>query len=127
MSTRYLLFVLTLLVAIIGRLRSGTRITPQVKAFGFPVAFVAQNGCTLDAVPKDADWIFIGGLDPWKQENIHNFIGDRPVHVGRVNGKGRVNYCKWLGVKSIDGTGWWKNHYRNISALFEEEKQCSLF
>ena len=95
-----------------------------------PLAFVAQDGCTLEQVPNDADWIFIGGLDPWKMDNIHKFIGDRPVHVGRVNGEGRLKYCESLGVKSVDGTGWLRQRnkqYNDFIRFFEGDNQCSLF
>jgi hypothetical protein len=104
--------------------------SPQIKAFGFPVAFVAQDGCEYEAVPKDADWIFIGGLDPWKMDNVHKFIGDRPVHVGRVNGIGRLKYCESIGVGSVDGTGWMRardKKYYDFLEYFKGEKQCSLF
>ena len=55
---------------------------PKLKEYGFPIAFVAQNGCTPEAIPKNADWIFVGGKDPWKMENIHRFVGNgKPVAV----------------------------------------------
>jgi hypothetical protein len=104
--------------------------SPQIKAFGFPVAFVAQDGCEPDSIPKDADWVFVGGYDPWKMDNAYRFIGDRPVHVGRVNGYGRLKTCQELGVTSVDGTGWLRQRgkqFYDFLEYFEGEKQCSLF
>lgn len=100
------------------------------KKYSYPIAFVAQDGCDPEDVPQEADWIFIGGNDPWKMDNVHKFIGDKPVHVGRVNGVGRLKYCESLGVKSVDGTGWVrdrKKRFRDFIEHFEGETQCSLF
>jgi hypothetical protein len=104
----------------------------QVKAFNFPVAFVAQDDCTPEAVPQQADWIFIGGAPGtgWKMNNVHKFIGERPVHVGRVNGKGRLETCLDLGVASVDGTGWFAyggKQTKDFLRFFEGDEQCSLF
>ncbi len=103
---------------------------PKIKCYKFPIAFVAQDGCKPEFVPKESDWIFIGGKDPWKMENIHKFIGSKPVHVGRVNGIGRLKYCESLGVASIDGTGWMlarDKKFYDLMEYFYGEKQCSLF
>ena len=79
---------------------------PRLKEYGFPLAFVAQDGCTPDAIPTGCDWIFIGGTNVWKIDNIKPYIGMRPVHVGRVNSLWFLEYCEILGVASVDGTGW---------------------
>ena len=103
---------------------------PAIRRYGYPLAFVAQEGCSISRVPKQSDWIFIGGLDPWKMDNIHKFMGDRPVHVGRVNGIGRLKYCESLGVASVDGTGWLRQRnkqFYDFLEYFEGESQCSLF
>ena len=101
-----------------------------LKPYNYPLAFVAQDGCEPRLVPDIADWIFVGGLDPWKKDNIHKFIGDRPVHVGRVNSLWMLEYCESLGVTSIDGTGWMrakdKKHYDFIQ-WFEGNMQMKLF
>ncbi len=103
----------------------------KIKPFNYPIAFVAQNGCQgLGDVPKEADWIFVGGLDPWKTQSIHKFIGNRPVHVGRVNGKGRLKYCESIGVSSVDGTGWLRQRgkqFFDFMEYFNGEKQNALF
>jgi len=99
----------------------------------YPLAFVAQDGCEPHFIPDEADWIFIGGNDPWKMDNIHKFIGinNKPVHVGRVNSLGRLKYCERLGVKSVDGTGWMRARDKKFYDLLEwfsgEEKQLCLF
>ena len=99
----------------------------RIKSYGYPLAFVVQDGCRPTDVPALADWIFVGGLDPWKIENIHKFIGDKPVHVGRVNSVGRAKYCESLGVKSVDGTRWWTNNYKKLIGMFEVDRQRGLF
>ena len=103
---------------------------PKLKTYNYSLAFVAQDGCEPELVPKEADWIFIGGNDPWKMENIHKFIGSRPVHVGRVNGIGRLKYCESLGVSSVDGTGWMRarnKQFHDLMEYFVGEKQIAMF
>jgi hypothetical protein len=102
---------------------------PKLKSYGFRLAFVAQNGCTIDNVPKKCDWIFIGGTNEWKSKNIEQFIGGRPVHVGRVNSIGFVKYCESIGVSSIDGTGWMRardKKYYDFLNYFNGEVQLGL-
>ena len=105
--------------------------SPILKEFGFQVAFVAQNGCTPETVPNDANWIFIGGGDPWKMENIHKFTNNgKPVHVGRVNSIGRLNHCELNGVTSVDGSGWFRGKNKRLQPLktfIDGDNQCSLF
>lgn len=104
---------------------------PLLKPFCYPLAFVAQDGC--QAVPEEADWIFVGGHDPWKMANVERFVKDgRPVHVGRVNGWKRLKVCEMLGVTSIDGSGWFRDTMNGKRALqlteyLEGEQQCYLF
>jgi hypothetical protein len=101
----------------------------KLKEYGFPIAFVAQDGCTPEAVPKECDWIFIGGTNGWKSKNIEPYIGMRPVHVGRVNSIGFVKYCESIGVSSIDGTGWMRargKQYNDFINYFNGEVQLGL-
>ena len=81
---------------------------PILKQYGYPIAFVAQEGCEPNLVPSGADWIFIGGRDPWKMKNVKKYIIDRPVHVGRVSSYKRLKTCEMLGVDSVDGSGWFR-------------------
>jgi len=103
----------------------------EVKAFGFPVAFVAQDGCVPKDIPSDCDWIFVGGFDPWKMANAEKFVGlGKPVHVGRVNGMLRYRQCKIIGVDSVDGSGWFRakdKKFYDFQEMVKGEKQCSMF
>jgi hypothetical protein len=102
----------------------------RLKSYGYQLAFVAQDGCEPHMVPKEAGWIFVGGTDPWKMNNVKKFINDRPVHVGRVNGIGRLRYCESIGVTSVDGTGWLRQRskqFYDLMEYFQGEKQCYLF
>jgi len=102
----------------------------KIDSYNYPIAFVAQDGCGLEDVPVEADWIFVGGLDPWKKNNIHKFIGDRPVHVGRVNSLWMLEYCESIGVASVDGTGWMRardKKYYDFINWFEGDPQRKLF
>jgi len=93
---------------------------PRLKKYNYPIAFVAQDGCTPELIPPECDWIFVGGLDPWKMDNVKNFVGkDKPVHVGRVNSMKRLRYCESIGVESIDGTGWMRFRDKKFYELME--------
>jgi hypothetical protein len=102
---------------------------PKLKPYGFQLAFTAQDGCTPEAIPDECDWIFIGGTNGWKSKNIEQYIGMRPVHVGRVNSIGFVKYCESIGVASIDGTGWMRakgKQYYDFINYFNGEVQLGL-
>lgn len=93
---------------------------PLLRVYGYKVAFVAQNGCCPESVPKDADVVFVGGLDPWKMDNVHKFLSlGKPVHVGRVNSLSRLKYCEEIGVTSVDGTGWLRDRDKKYYDLLE--------
>lgn len=78
-----------------------------IRHMGFPVAYAAQDGCV--EIP-DCDALFIGGTTEWKlggeAARLISQAKERGiwVHVGRVNTRGRLNYCRVLGVDSVDGT-----------------------
>jgi hypothetical protein len=91
----------------------------RLKEYGFPLAFVAQDGCTPDKIPEDCDWIFIGGTNGWKIDNIKPYIGILPVHVGRVNSLWFLEYCESLGVTSVDGTGWMRARGRQFYDMMD--------
>ena len=73
----------------------------------------------------------MGGLDPWKMDNVEKFVGlGKPVHAGRVNGIGRVNYLESIGVNSCDGTGWLRGRnkqYYDFIRWFEGDPQLKLW
>lgn len=85
----------------------------RLRADGWPVALVAQDGLENQLVPWDRfDCLFIGGSTDWKVgQSARHLVGlakrhGKLVHVGRVNTPGRIRYCASIGVDSIDGTQW---------------------
>lgn len=84
---------------------------PKIRALGYPVAFVAQDGFAGIEVPWDEfDCLFIGGTDAFKLG-----AGGRVavaeaksrgkwVHMGRVNSERRYVYAAAIGCDSVDGT-----------------------
>jgi hypothetical protein len=82
----------------------------QIKAMGYPIAFVAQDGQEQASFPSDFDWLFIGGSTEWKlSHKAADCIrrakeAGKPVHVGRVNSIARFRHFQLLGVDSADGT-----------------------
>jgi len=82
---------------------------PTVAALRYPVAFVAQNGCTPDDIPEGADTVFIGGDTDWKlSEDAHAVAAaaratGRWVHLGRANSLRRLATWRDL-ADSADGT-----------------------
>lgn len=84
-----------------------------VQSFGYPVAFVLQNGATVNSVPYDSvDALFIGGDNEFKYSDVCREIvaeGKRRckwIHCGRVNSITRIRYMKSIGCDSFDGTGY---------------------
>lgn len=82
------------------------------RTYGWPLAFVWQNGITLDDVKNytDAEVQFIGGDDDLRMGKFTMLplaAAHFPrVHVGRVNAPSPALKCWRLGVESLDGTGW---------------------
>lgn len=84
---------------------------PKIRALGYPVAFVAQDGITDDLLPWDEfDALFIGGSTEWKlgAEAAALMAEGRTrgkwVHCGRVNSRKRYRQMKAQGCHSVDGT-----------------------
>lgn len=89
---------------------------PRIKALGYPVAFVAQDGLTIESTPwDDLDVLFIGGSTAWKLgPQARELAGEakrrgKGVHCGRVNSGRRLRYAAaphpfGLGADSVDGT-----------------------
>ena len=83
----------------------------HVRAFGYPVAYVAQDGSD-DVEPPwdDFDVLFIGGTTLFKLGPVarqlcaqaHRY-GKR-LHMGRVNSGRRFEYARALGADTADGT-----------------------
>jgi hypothetical protein len=88
---------------------------PRLRALGYPVALVAQNGLRRNTVPWDRiDAIFIGGTTKWKLGGDAALIIRRAnelekwLHMGRVNTARRIRYAALMGCDSIDGSGFSK-------------------
>jgi hypothetical protein len=101
---------------------------PVIRALGYPVAYVAQDGFDPALVPWDAiDWLFVGGAAraskgtpqrararalslEWKRSELAlAAIGaakrrGKRVHVGRVNGGRMLRRFAVAGADSADGT-----------------------
>jgi hypothetical protein len=83
----------------------------RIRAAGWPVALVAQDGMTSERIPwAGVDWLFIGGSTAWKlgTEAAALIISARArgvrVHVGRVNSAIRFAHFAGLGADTADGT-----------------------
>lgn len=86
-------------------------VLPLIRERGYPAAFVAQDGATVDGVPwGEFDVLFIGGTTEFKlgavARELAHHAADRgmPVHMGRVNSHRRFRYAASLGCMSADGT-----------------------
>lgn len=81
----------------------------ELMRYGWPLAFVAQDGMVPRDVPRNADVVFIGGSTNWKWRNVAHFAATFPrVHVGRVNWHDKLEYCSRLGIESVDGSGFFR-------------------
>jgi hypothetical protein len=101
---------------------------PMIRALGFPVALVAQDGLTVRQTPWTAiDALFIGGSTDWKlSRHADDLLSYAAVHgkwrhVGRVNSRRRMRH--FLGrTDSIDGSGFsrWPKRIGLASRWLEE-------
>jgi len=96
----------------------------RIRAAGYPVALVAQDGLEHLTVPWHSfDVLFIGGGTAWKlgpaaadlaaQARAHG----RRVHCGRVNSLRRLRYAASIGCDSVDGTFLAYGPDRNLPVL----------
>lgn len=85
----------------------------EIRAHGFPVALVAQNGLEtmLDEVPWDlVDVLFIGGDTAWKlSAEAHRCCAEarrrgKRTHMGRVNSYERLARAAAMMCDTADGT-----------------------
>lgn len=83
---------------------------PVVRALGYPLAFVLQDGCTAQEVPWDElSAVFIGGSTEFKLSPEARAIAEEArrrgahVHMGRVNTLERLTYAAEF-CDSADGT-----------------------
>lgn len=91
-------------------LRRWVEWAPVVRALGFPLAFVLQDGATVDTVPwNDIEAVFIGGSTEFKLSTearviaAHARLRGLHVHMGRVNTQERLIYAAEF-CDSADGT-----------------------
>lgn len=82
---------------------------PQLRAEGWPVAYVAQDGSEVVPLPE-CQAVFIGGSTEWKMSDAPLEIIRQAqrlglwTHVGRVNSQRRIRHFQLAGVSSVDGT-----------------------
>jgi hypothetical protein len=113
---------------------------PIVRSYGYPVAFVTQDGLQMGDVPwQDFDVLFVGGTNQHKLNEAMPFIlaakeRNKWVHVGRVNSAKRMEQF-WI-ADSCDGTSLAiepsiRNQYRFIHAMesikAKKGTQCFMF
>lgn len=73
----------------------------KVRAFGWPLAFIVQDGMIARDVPSDAAVVFVGGSTEFKQATALYWCRLFPrVHIGRVNGPGTT----WLILRAKSAT-----------------------
>lgn len=92
-------------------LRRSRPFLPQIRALGYPAAFVAQDGLEKLTIPfGEFDVLFIGGSTEWKLGHAAREIAAEAnahgkwVHMGRVNSYKRLQYADDIGCSSSDGT-----------------------
>ena len=94
------------------------RWAPELRAFGWPLAFAVQDGMTQADVPADAAVIFVGGSTEWKWETMWQWCQDNErVHVARVNGYRGLWDCDDAGAESTDGTGFMRGDQEQLAGL----------
>jgi len=83
----------------------------RIRALGYPVALVAQDGLENLTVPwQSFDCLFIGGSTEWKLgEHARDLVAEANwnglwTHMGRVNSHKRYTYAREIGCDSADGT-----------------------
>jgi hypothetical protein len=86
---------------------------PRIRARGFRVALVLQDGMTIDSVPwGEFDAVFVGGSTEYKLGDDAAAIvraaraRGLQAHMGRVNSYKRARYAWQIGCTSVDGSGW---------------------
>lgn len=94
-----------------GTLELSTPMLAPIRALGYPVAFVAQDGIERTDVPWDAfDCLFVGGTTEFKLGTVAVTVvaeakrRGKWVHMGRVNSLRRLAYAEAIGCDSADGT-----------------------
>ncbi len=93
---------------------------PAIHAWGWPVAFVGQDGLDLADVPwQSCEAVFLGGSTDWKLGRTARDLAaygrarGKWVHMGRVNSQARLRYAIRIGCDSVDGSSFsrWSKAY----------------
>lgn len=109
-----------------GTLLEWDRWSPQLRRYGWPLAFAVQDGMTTDDVPGDADVVFVGGTTDWKRKHLHDWCeAFSRVHVGRINTDKWLWECHEAGAESCDGTGWMRGDQRQFAGLLTYLERAS--
>ena len=94
-----------------GTLESSLPVIPTIRAMGYPVAIVLQDGATVQTVPwNEIDAVFTGGSTDWKlSEEAYQLVKEAKsrglwAHMGRVNSYRRLKAAAMSGYDSADGT-----------------------
>lgn len=107
----------------------------EIKALGYPVALVAQNGLEtmLDEVPWElVDVLFIGGSTDWKisaeaaQCVARARAEGKRTHMGRVNSGRRMAIAQRMGIDTADGTFLAFGPSKNMPRLLSWLRDCEL-
>lgn len=84
-----------------------------IRAFGYPVALVLQDGITPARVPwDDLDAVFVGGSTPFKYSRaVCDVVAiakarGKHCHMGRVAGPGRWHHARAIGIDTVDSSGY---------------------
>jgi hypothetical protein len=96
--------------------------SPIVRGFGYPLAYVAQDGIEETQVPwSELDCLFIGGTTEFKIGPVAKRYAQeakergKKVHMGRVNGPVRLRLALEWGCDSVDGTSFSHAGLRHLS------------
>lgn len=108
---------------------------PIVRAYGFNVAYVVQDGTPAVPVPwEDCDAVFIGGSTDFKlSKHAATAAGyargrGKWVHMGRVNSRPRLLWAEHIGCQSVDGTGFsmFGEEYVRRTAHWRQQRTLSF-
>jgi hypothetical protein len=103
---------------------------------GWPMAFVAQDGCEDLEMPwSEMDALFVGGGDPWKDSRASQDLVKTAktlqihVHIGRVNEIRRYERFAAIGADTCDGSGiaMYDHMLEEIERKLNKNPEPSLF
>lgn len=108
----------------VGTLAESQPSLERIRLLGVPAAFAAQDGCEHGLVPWGKfDVLFLAGSTEWKTgsaaERLSRQAADQqvPVHMGRVNTRGRLEIAEWFGCTFADGTCFTRGPDKNLSDM----------